>query len=372
MFSMKITGISQSRHRIDLDPPFLPSWDTRPRDHFIADIVRVETDAGLVGIGSGDSMAGFAGHEELFIGHDPLDLDRHFRVIENLSFHYGRCWPLDVALWDLYGKIAGQPCWRLLGGRSARVRCYASSGSLKSATELADLAKTTQAAGFPAIKIRFQRPDWRDDIAALACVRDAVGPAFELMVDCNQGWRMPWDTAEPWRLKDALAVARELEALGVYWMEEPLHRGDYEGMAALRRASDLRIAGGEMTRELHELRELIVRGCLDVLQTDVVVTGGLTGMARITAEALAHHVEVTPHTWGNGIGLIANAHLAAGLAGSAYLEFPYDPPEWTPARRDFPLTHAIEADGEGWIDLGEAPGLGIAIDTDRLTATEIS
>ena len=184
---MKITRIALSRHRIELDPPFLPSWDTRPRDHFAADIVRVETDAGLVGIGSGDSMAGFAGHEELFVGRDPLDIERHFRVIENLSFHYGRCWPLDVALWDLYGKITGQPCWRLLGGRSARVRCYASSGSLKTAEELARLAGGVRDAGFPALKIRFQRPDWRDDIAALGAVRDAVGASIDLMVDCNQG-----------------------------------------------------------------------------------------------------------------------------------------------------------------------------------------
>src|SRR5690606_34155052 len=117
-----------------------------------------------------------------------------------------------------------------------------------------------------------------------------------------------WDTAKPWTLKDALAVARELEELDVYWMEEPLHRGDYRGMSELRQATDLRIAGGEMTREIHELRELIDRGCLDVLQTDAVVTGGLTGLSRIATMARERNVDFTPHTWGNGIGLIANAH----------------------------------------------------------------
>src|SRR3546814_5844325 len=75
--------------------------------------------------------------------------------------------------------------------------------------------------GFAAMKIRFHRGDWRDDIAALETVRQRVGTGLELMVDCNQGWRMPWDTEAPWTLKDALAVARELERLGVYWMEEP-------------------------------------------------------------------------------------------------------------------------------------------------------
>jgi len=369
---MKITRIVQSRHRLALDPPFLPAWDTRPRTHFDVDLVRVETDEGLCGIGSGDSMAGFAGHEDLFVGRDPRDIDRHFRVIENLSFHYGRCWPLDAALWDLCGKIAGQPCWRLLGGRAGRIRAYASSGSLRAPAELVELAHTGVAAGFPALKIRFQRADWQDDIAVLEAVRAAVGDRLELMVDCNQGWRMPWDVARPWDLKQALAVARRLEDLAVYWMEEPLHRGAYGDMTALRAATDVRIAGGEMTRELHELRELVTRRCLDVLQPDAVLTGGITGLARIATLAEAHGVSFTPHTWGNGIGLAANAHLAAGVAAAPYLEYPFDPPGWTPARRDFPLRTEITADGDGWIALGEAPGLGLELDEKRLERTRIA
>lgn len=368
---MKITDITRTVHRLPLDPPFLPSWDTRARHHFDTHLIRVETDEGLTGYGSGDSMAGFEGHEELFVGQDPRDLDRHFRVIENLSFHYGRCWPLDIALWDLYGKICEEPCWRLLGGKADRVRGYASSGSLRDEKELAQLARKVKDAGFPAMKIRFQRPDWRDDIAVLEAVREAVGDDFEIMVDCNQGWRMPWDTAQPWTFKDALTVARELEELDVYWMEEPLHRGDYAGMAALRQATDLRIAGGEMTRELHELRELIERGCLDVLQTDAVVTGGLTGLARTATLALQHNIDFTPHTWGNGIGVLANAHLAAGVAGSPYLEIPFDPPTWTPERRDFVLAEPLLTDSEGWLVLGEAPGLGLELDEKVLEETRI-
>ena len=368
---MKITRITQTRHRIPLDPPFLASWDTRPRRHFDADIVRVETDAGLVGVGSGDAMAGFAGHEDLFIGQDPRDLERHARVIENLSFHHGRCWPLDLALWDLHGKITGQPCWRLLGGESGRIRAYASSGSLRGPEEMADLARQVAELGYPALKIRFQRPRWRDDIEALESVRRAVGDSLEIMVDCNQGWRMAWDTAQPWSLKDALQVARELEELEVYWMEEPLHRGDYEGMAALRQATDLRIAGAEMTRELHELRHLIEARCLDVLQPDAAVTGGITGLSRIARMALDCGLAFTPHTWGNGIGLVANAHLAVGAAKSAFLEYPFDPPAWTPERRDFQLVDPVAVDGDGWIDLTDAPGLGLELDRDRLAATLI-
>jgi len=367
----RIAGIEVSHHRLILDPPFLPSWDTRPRGHFDATLVRVTTDTGLVGIGSGDAMVGFAAYEDLFIGCDPLALERHYEVLSHISFHAGRCWPLDLALWDLAGKIMGQPCWKVLGGLSGRVRAYASCGAVHHAASLADAAQRFAGEGFAAMKVRFAGGDWRGGVRALEAVRERLGDRMELMVDCNQGWRQPWDTAAPWTLKDAVTVARALEPLGVYWMEEPLHRADRAGLAALRRMTDLRIAGGEMNRELSEFRDLIVEGCLDVLQPDVALAGGITGLRRVAVMAREHGLMFTPHTWTNGIGVIANAHLAAGLAGSPFLEFPYDPPHWTLERRDFLMVHPVEVDAEGWINLGLAPGFGIEVDEQQAARTRL-
>jgi L-alanine-DL-glutamate epimerase-like enolase superfamily enzyme len=368
---MKITAITITHHRLPLDPPFNASWDTRPRVQFDATIVRVETDGGLTGVASGDMMVGFAGHEHLFVGQDPLAIERHFRVINNIGFHYGRCWPLDLALWDLAGKIAGLPCWKLLGGLSNKVRAYASSGTLRKSETMAKTARRFLGQGFAGMKVRFHRGDWREDIEALAAVRDEVGEDLTLMVDCNQGWRMPWDTAAPWSLKDALQVARELEALGVYWMEEPLHRGDYDGMAALRRATDLRIAGGEMTRELYEFRTLIGAGCLDVLQPDAALVGGITGLRKVGQMALDHNLIFTPHTWTNGMGVMANAQLVCGATGAPFLEFPYDPPEWGLDRRDFMMQTPLAVDDEGWITMPDAPGMGYALNEAKLAETRI-
>jgi L-alanine-DL-glutamate epimerase-like enolase superfamily enzyme len=366
---MRIAAIRVSQHRLPLDPPFHASWDSRPRTAFDATLVRVETDTGLVGIGSGDRMLGFAGHESLFVGHDPLALERHWRILDNLQFHYGRCWPLDLALWDLAGKILGQPCWKLLGGLGNRVRAYASSGTRRTATAWPEVARRYREQGFRALKIRFAGESWREDVAAVAAVRQAVGDRLTLMVDCNQGWRMPWDTAKAWTFKDALEVARELERLHVYWMEEPLHRGDYAGMAALRQATSVRIAGGEMTRELHEFRTLLERGCLDVLQPDAALVGGITGLRRLGQMAQAHDVAFTPHTWTNGLGLIANAHLTAGCLDAPFLEFPFDPPEWGLERRDFLLKSPLWIDDEGWIRLTEQPGLGFDVDEEVAART---
>ena len=368
---MRITGIAVSHHSLPLDPPYLASFDSRPRTTHDTTLVRVTTDAGPTGIGAGYGLYGFDPYKDLFIGQDPLALERHFRVIDNLNFAYGRAWALDIALWDLAGKITGQPVWKMLGGLSDRCCAYASTGSLHSAEETIELAEHCLERGFKAMKLRFGRPEWRDDVAVVAALRERVGERLVLMVDCNQGWRMPWDTQTSWQFKDAIAVARALEELGVYWMEEPLHRGDVEGMAALRAATDLRLAGGEGNGELYELQDLIQRRCLDVLQPDVTWCGGISGLRRVAIMAQENHLLFTPHTWTIGIGLLANVHLAAGLAGSPYVEFPYDPPGWTLDRRDYPLARPVDIDPAGWIVLGDAPGLGLELDEERLAATRI-
>ena len=368
-----ITKIEITHHQLPLDPPFPASWDTQPRTKFPATIVRVHDSAGNIGIGSGDAMYGFGDYQRYFIGQDPLDLKRHNAVLSNIEFHAGRPWPMDVALWDLAGKIRGQSVWKMVGGVSNRIRTYASSGVHRPVADMVQVARNALQMGFPALKVRFGRPSLDDDLAVLTAIRAEVGARLELMVDCNQGWRMPWDTAQPWTLERALDVARELEALGVYWMEEPLHRGDYEGYAALKKRTSLRVAGGEMTREPYEFRELLSRGCLDVFQPDCVCSMGIGGLKELAVQVVEAGKIFTPHTWGNGIGVLANAHLTAGTVGTAgahYLEYPLDGPEWSLERRDYPLLAPVRVDAEGYINLSDAPGLGIELDEELLKRTQ--
>ncbi len=364
-----ITRIEITHHQLPLDPPFPASWDTQPRTKFPATIVRVHDDAGNVGVGSGDAMYGFSDYQRYFIGEDPLDLERHAAVLANIEFHAGRPWPVDVALWDLAGKIKDEPIWKLLGGHTDMIRAYASSGVHRSVPEMVEVARRAIALGFPAMKVRFGRPTIDEDIAVIKAVRDAVGDRLELMVDCNQGWRMPWDTQQPWTVDHATDVAMQLQAEQVYWMEEPLHRGDYEGMTELRSRVTMKIAGGELTREPYEFRELLQRGCFDIFQPDCVCSMGISGLRHLAAEVDAAGKIFTPHTWGNGIGVMANLQLTAGTVGTPFIEFPFDPPEWTTARRDYILTETIEVDGDGWIRLSERPGLGIELDEAVLAKT---
>ncbi|MBI3360424.1 MAG: mandelate racemase/muconate lactonizing enzyme family protein [Chloroflexi bacterium] len=366
---MKISSIRIDHFRLPLDPPFHASWDPKPRASHTSTIVRVRA-GDYEGVGSGDAMLGLSGHESLFVGHDPFDIQRHVAILDNLQFHYGRMWPLEIALWDLMGKLSGQPLWKLLGGRSRRVRLYASTGERLAAPARAESALRLREQGFPAIKLRFHADDPREDIAVVRAVRDAVGSEMEILVDANQGWQMPWDASATWDFKTALWVADALAELGVYWLEEPLQRHDYRGLAELRRRAKVRIAGGEGNREFSELREYLRHASLDVYQPDVVWSTGILRARQIAEEVQASGAIYSPHTWGDGLVLLANLHVSAPVSTAPFIEFPLDPPSWTAERRDFILPRVTLAEN-GWVTLPDAPGLGVEIDWAALESLRI-
>ncbi len=216
------------------------------------------------------------------------------------------------------------------------------------------------------MKIRFHRPDWREDLAVVQAVRDAVGDRLEIMVDANQGWRMPGDRAPRWDVATAAQCARALEELGVYWLEEPLRTDDHDGYAALRSRTGMRLAAGEMVRHAAEARDLALRGLVDVVQSDVLFVGGLGGCRRIAALCDLHGRAWSPHTWSNGPGLVANLHAALAFSTVPFVEVPYDPPAWSPERRDWLLRAPLEIEPDGTIAPPPGPGLGLDLDFDAL------
>ena len=370
---MLIENIEISRHRLGIDPAFQSSWDPRPLNTFETTIVRVTADNGTVGIGSGDAMIGFERFKDLFIGEGVFNFEYHNRVLESISLFASRCWPLDMALWDLRGKVENKPVYELLGGDSGRLRLYASTGTVRDPDELAEQAVLLKEMGFDAIKFRIARRAPEEDAAALRAVRRAIGDDIEIMVDANQAWRMPWDISPWWTYSEARRMIEMTRELNLYWLEEPLHRGDFEGLRQLREIPGAPlIASGEMNQEYHELRNLMSYGCVDVLQTDCVYFGGITGLSHIAGESRSYGVTFSPHTWGNGIGFLANAHLAAGTGAPPYLEYAIDPPEWRLEVRDHMLTEIVMHDGTGHLDLGSAPGLGFELDEEILERTRVA
>ena len=149
---------------------------------------------------------------------------------------------------------------------------------------------------------------------------------MHILVDANQGWRMPWDTAVTWDFKTALWVANALAELDVYWLEEPLSRHDYIGLATLRQQSRVRIAGGEGNRAFNELRQYQQHHSLDVYQPDVVWSTGVLRARQLAAAVQAQGAIYSPHTWGDGLVLLANLQVSAAVSQAPFIEYPFDPP----------------------------------------------
>lgn len=352
-----------------LEPPFRAAWDPNPRRTTEATLVFVDTDEGLTGVGSGDTMSDFPRYAHHFVGEDPMRMSRHVRVLETLSFHAGRYWPLEAALWDLVGKICDQPVSNLFGGATDRVLAYASTGALMGPSDRARSALACRDRGFKAIKLRVDPWRFEEGVAAVEAVKDAVGDSMDVMVDINQAWRMAGDPTRSIDPAAARKIAGRLGELDVLWLEEPLPLADTEGLQSLRVSGSPRVAGGEMVRTPEELLHLLKWDALDVYQPDVVLSVGMMRCRTIAELALASGRWFTPHTWTDGgIGLLANLHVTAGVGGGPYLELPYDPPGWSPQARDFLLAKPLDIDAEGYLGVPDRPGLGVELDEGILDA----
>jgi len=367
---VKIASIETRHYRYPLEPPFAAAWDPVPRTHQDATIVVVATDDGNEGYASGDAVPDRELLDRLLGGVDAAETDTVHEILETVDLHHGRNWIVEVAVWDLLARARGEPLWRMLGADRDRIAAYASTGELVDPDERVRRCRALRDAGVQAAKIRLHSHDWRVDLPVLAAVRDEV-PELEIMVDANQGWRMPGDVTPRWSVDTAIAFAKELERLDVYWLEEPLPTEDIDGYAALARATGVRIAAGELVRTAAEARDLLMRAEIDVVQPDVVLSGGITGARRLAAIARSEGRMWTPHTWSNGYGLLVNLHAALAFSNCPYLEVPYDPPAWSAERRDWLLPVTLEIAEDGTIGPPDGPGLGVVPDWDALEAYRV-
>lgn len=374
---MRVTGIRSRLLEFPLPAPFRPAWGRgRMQTALTMVLVEVATDTGLVGLGTTSGGREAMASVDRFvtphlIGQDPTRIEYLAGVLRDAEILGPPPYGMEIPLWDLVGKAAGLPVHRLWGGAHDRVRAYASTGELRPAAARADDVAGLADEGYRAVKLRFHHDDPRDDLAVARAVRERVGDRVELMVDANQAAADPGHGGHrSWDFRTALRVGRELEQLGATWLEEPLPRHDLAGLARLRdRLEGIKLAGGEDNHGLAEFRELLDRGCFDVLQPDAVKSAPASAIRHLAAFAELSGVEVVPHTWGNGVGMLAHLHLAAALPDCGWLEFPHDPPSGiTAATRDQVLAEPLTIDEHGDVLVPQRPGFGVVLDDDRVAA----
>ncbi len=378
---MKIDRITCRVADFPLRGEFHPAWARgRNQPNLLMVVIEVQTDDGLTGVG-----AAHAGLEAAitierfvapyFIGQDPTYVERLVPVLRDAEILGAPVYGMEMPLWDLIGKVARLPVARLWGGYSDRVTAYCATAEVRTPERRVEDVQRMLAEGYRAVKFRFHLPDPRDDLKVVEAVRAAVGDRIEIMVDANQAGVEPGHGGHrTWGFPLALEVARELERMNVRWLEEPLPRHDYDGLRRLRdRLDTLPIAGGEDNHGLHEFKLLIDRGCYDILQPDALLSEGVGQMRKVAGLAELAGLEVAPHTWGNGIGLMANLHLAAAIPNCPFLEFPHDPPSgWTAAARDQMLLEPLVIDDEGCVRIPDRPGFGLVLDEERIAHHTVS
>ncbi len=353
-------------------------------------LVEVRADDGTVGLGESAIYGGSAAAIEALVhdvlapralGADPTRPELLWQRLLWPSHQLGSGGALpmalsgvDIAVWDLLGQLARLPLYRLLGGCRDRMRAYASAGFYfdgKDAAALAEEFKAIAARGFRHGKLKvgrtpetpgnplvhmvepgFAAVSLEEDLDRVRAVRQAVGDDFGLMVDANNAWNEA----------TALRAGREFERLGIAWFEEPVLTDDRAGSAALATALDTPISGYETESLVSGFRDLVETRAVDIVQPDVIWTGGITACRRVAAIAHAAGLACIPHVYSSAASLVSNLHFIASIPNSVLLEFDQNPNRL----RTELLTRPVEPDGDAIVHLGDEPGLGTGFDRETL------
>lgn len=372
---MKITDIKVHYLEIPFPVELLCTWGHGrvEKFHGVA-LTEVRTDEGITGYGAAEAMWGWgyvhkASIEQMLkprlLGKDPFATEQ---LIWDMRDVPGRPWMVENALWDIIGKAADMPLYKMWGGYQSKVRAYAALGGLRPPGQAGEDALRLLEKGFKCIKLRLHHVEMADDVALVEAVRQAVGDRMTIVVDANQA-TAPYRTGalattRLWDYKRAYRMARILEDLDVFWLEEPLPLHDYNDLARLSSEVRIWIAGGEINRGIHEFELFLEKGCYGILQPNCTMAEGMFQVRKIAAMAEMKHKLCVPHAWVQGPGFYANLHVAGSISNCPWIEFPYDPPSITPENFHSIITEIPEIDSEGYVALPDKPGLGVDINWD--------
>jgi len=366
---MKITTIELYHVSIPLKETFWPTWiPGYPQTHNRFTLIKLTTDEGICGYSAGSAM----GKERqglgdllggYLMGADPTDIERIQGLLKQAGFLGWRNFWIEPACWDIIGKKEGQPVYELLGGKARAIPVYCSTGEMHPPEKRVDELLAMAERGYKTAKLRVKNHELKEDIRHIEVVKKGIGDKLTLGVDANQGWLVSIvDRVPAWGLERAKAFAAACHANDIAWLEEPLDSRDYDGNAALKKASDVKISGAELNYGWDEIKIMLEKDCFDIYQPDAVFAGGIAQVKQVIDACRRHGRHYSPHTWTNGIGFHINWNLALIDAQNNHpLEYPLEEPSWIPEFREG-IIPPILPDSDGMLHPFTRPGLGFDID----------
>ena len=387
---MKIINVTSHVLRYDL--PEELGYSQQFYTSRTAHLVEIQTYEGITGwgecFGPGNVAIANKGIVEkviqpMILGDDPLDRDVIWHKVYNLLRDHGQkgmsmqaLSGVDIALWDIAGKVAGLPLHKLIGGAHRKqVKAYGYGMMLKQQSvddhvaRFKDEAAAIIEMGFTATKMKVGLGA-RDDIRLCEAVAEGSGEA-DFMVDANHCYATP----------DAFYVGRALEELGAYWFEEPVAPEDLDGYRELRAGLRVNISGGEAEFNRWGWRQILENRGLDIAQPEVCAVGGVSEYLRVLALCHAHFTPVINHVWGSAIAVATNLQLLAAMPALPGGLNPWEPLlefDTTDNKfRDDLLTEPLNIQGQvkaqsGYVTIPDAPGIGVTPNPDFIAHYELS
>jgi L-alanine-DL-glutamate epimerase-like enolase superfamily enzyme len=335
-----------------------------------ASFIVVETDEGLDGVG--ETYAGVYAPEAVqalvaqfahdLILEDPGDVSAVWERLRLASYYWGRTGltqsvigGIEMALWDLKGKLYGRPVYDLLGGKvHEAIAVYASGGNDKPFPDLERELRGYVDEGYTAVKIRINNLPAERILEKVAFCREVLGEQIGLAVDAAQGL-----AKNPWPVKTAIEIARSLEPFNLLWIEEPADVTNYAGFAEIRRQVRTPIAGGETVTSLVEAESYLRAGALDLFQPDATLIGGIGVFRQVAQLCDRQFLPIAVHAWSGGVGLMGNYHAAFASRNCTILELSNVP---NPLRDELLVEPLRLRDGK--LAAPTAPGLGVVLPPD--------
>lgn len=335
------------------------------RDVFL---VKVKTDEGIEGVGEGFALGSLKSTgvvvneilKPLLIGEDPTNIEGLWEKLYKLSFRVGRkgivlaaLSAIDIALWDILGKKANLPVYKLLGGVSNNIHAYASAGYYQEGKGLQQLSEEMhdyRRQGFKAVKMKIGGESLQTDMERVAAARNALGPNIKLAIDANNAYTY----------NEALKFAGLVEKYDIFFFEEPISSDHIQNSVKLARDLTIPIAGYETEYTRYGLRDLIIQDAVDIVQTDVIWSGGISEARKIGILASAFGKECIPHFSAGAVSLAANLHFGLSLANINWFELTVDD---NPLRSELAKEDFVDID-EGILTVKDRPGLGIELNED--------